>query len=229
MTAPFGHVADQLGHHGEPTAGGDELPHRVQIRVAWRMGSPDPPHGRSERAVGHEPREHGPQRRGQHALHGKGAVRLGEEPAIEQAHRRDARCRFILVLSRQQLLGDGQPVVVGEEAIPRDLLASHERPEQICLGEDRVVESPRLRRETEPDQVERQHAVALDQRRPERGPVPGRRREAVDQQQWLALALHTKEDALTVPFEEVALGAPLVRRRAVRRLRHPRSPMLVQV
>ena len=65
-------------------------------------------------------------------------MRLGEEAPVQQAGCLDAG-RPGRLLPRQQLLGDRQSVVVGQQAITRDIFTGQERLAEIGLRSD---ESP---------------------------------------------------------------------------------------
>ncbi|KES20813.1 hypothetical protein FG99_28270 [Pseudomonas sp. AAC] len=202
-------VVDQPVHHLRPVVAGDQAPERVQLLLA-RPGARAEHLGEvgGQLATVEEAPEEAAQRAEQQLLREHRAVRLGEQPAIEEHQRGQLDLSF--QVPRQQFLADAVAVVVDQQVhglAHRQML--QQRLLQVGLLMDAVGVVARLGRIAEAEHVAGDHPVAPGQRLPQLVPVPGGAGEAVDQQQRLARAGLPVADGVAVEVEGAPLRAPV--------------------
>ena len=133
----------------------------------------------------------------QQLLRGPGRVGLDEHPAVEPGDRVDTQ-RTVRVLAklvaRQQFLTHRVAEVVGQDMRVSDTQVMQQRLVHVGVIVHRILVGNRLRREAHAHHVRSDDGEPLRQRRPNRFPIKGIERIAVDQQQRRPAALDPVED-----------------------------------
>ena len=112
-------------------------------------------------------------------MHQHRVVGFWEQSTVEK--HTTGQAQSLLVMPRQQLLGDAVTVVMGQYMHGRaDGQMGEQRLLQVRLLEQAVGMPTRLGRVAKPEHVAGNHLITLGQRRPQVVPVPGGGREAMD-------------------------------------------------
>ena len=196
-------------HNGRAVIGRNQLPEVVQLGAAGlglraeHLGEI----GGQGAAIEQAPKQ-ATQGAEQQLLHQHRVMGFWEQSTVEK--HATGQAQTLLVMPRQQLLGDAVTVVMGQYMHGRaDGQMGEQRLLQVRLFQQAVGMSARFGRVAKPEHVAGNYLITLGQRRPQVVPVPGGGREAMDQQQRRALPGCPVANRVAIEDEVAALTAPI--------------------
>src|SRR5437588_4509866 len=202
-------VEDQPVQDPVPVVIGEQRPLVLGFLASqWMRRGEDPPERRAEATLVREPCGDRPEPAAQQLLPEGETGALQHHAPVEQQHAVEREREPSLEVAGQQLGGDRRPHVVGDQdhrligAVAGDDLL-----DQVGLREQRVQVVPRLIREAEPEEVEREHPPRRKQLEG-MPPVVRARRVAVEQQDRRTLAKLRTDENPPAPHLHELTGLP---------------------